>query len=61
MVSAVFFRLIEIAHEQEIAPDQDFALGADHHFAPGCGLANRTKLDAVRRITVATPQFSVWP
>src|ERR1700730_5250949 len=42
------FRLVEIPHEQEVAPDQDFALRADHHLAPRSGLADRAELDAVR-------------
>src|SRR5664279_2115829 len=44
-----FFGLVEIAHEQIVAPDQDFALRRNADFAPGCGLANRAELDAIGR------------
>ena len=44
-----FFGLVEIAHEQIVAPDQDFALRRNANFAPGCGLADRAELDAIGR------------
>src|ERR1700716_3709531 len=43
------FRLVEIAHEQEIALDEDFAFRRNRHLAPRCGLADRAELDAFRR------------
>src|SRR5712671_3080519 len=44
-----FLRLVEIAHEQEIALDEDFAFRRNRHLAPRCGLADRAELDAFRR------------
>src|SRR6478736_5784105 len=43
------FRLVEITHEHIVALDQDLALRRNRDLAPGRGLADRSKLDAIGR------------